>query len=234
MIRRFVPAVAAAILLLSGCAPAQGGGSPSTPAAEPSPPPTPSATTAPTPDEQQQAETVVVTAESITVTAEDGTELAVFDYFEPTDQVVEGLTDVFGIEPTDERFEGALDMPSGTIWNWDGFELTDTDPEGDPPLWPNHSVRVTMPEVAGVTVETVDGVRVGDDAQTIEARYPDTSGRFTVGDEPERLDVFLGAIPLPKEGENSDGNYEFSVWLIAADPSAAISEFRAPSPNFGA
>jgi hypothetical protein len=233
MLRRIVPAAAAAMLLLSGCVSAPEEPSPTTAVAEPSAEPTSTATSEPTPVEQPQAETVIVTAESITVASDDGSPLAEFDYFQPTDEVVDGLTEAFGVEPTDERFEGAIEAPPATVWTWDGFELRDPDPAGEPPFWVNHWVRVGAAEVNGVAVETVDGVRVGDDAQTIEARYPDTSDRVTAGDEPERLDVYLGAIPLPQEGENSDGNYEFSVWLIAKDPSAEISEFRAPSPNFG-
>jgi hypothetical protein len=242
MLSRLIPAAAAAALLLSGCAAGQQPAEPVEPAvttapAEPSPTPTPTSSAAPEADPEQQAEAdaVLVTAESITVLADDGTLLAAFDYFQPTEQVVDGLTAAFGLTPASERFEGGEGHATpSTVWDWDGFHLNDTDYAGNPPFYPNHWVRVLENDVNGVQIETVDGVRVGDDAAAIEARYPDTSSRITAGNEPERLDVHLGAVPLPKVGENSDGNYEFSVWLIAEDPNGSISEYRTPSPNFGA
>ncbi len=240
---RFVTCVGAVVIAvaLSGCAVTGSQSSTqSSPPAAPAETP-PAAPVSAEPEAQAEpearAELVTVTAESITVTANDGTAIATFDYFQPTDDLVVGLTEVFDLEPRQERFEGGEGhaVPQ-TEWEWDGFFLIDNDGPGDPPHYTNHFVQVTVPAVGGVGIETVDGIRVGDDAATIERRYPDRAHRVTTGDRPERLDVYVGAVPLPRAGNDDpapDGGYEFSVFLIALDPSGTITEFRTPSPNFG-
>ncbi|MFC0680911.1 hypothetical protein ACFFGH_24035 [Lysobacter korlensis] len=230
MKKRFAAFVAVTLIagMFSGCAAAESQSS-----APSSPPAAPVETRAAAPvtaEPEPQARLVTVTAESIAVTADDGIGIATFDYFQPTDDLVVGLTEIFGFEPMKQRFGNQ------TSWDWGGFFLLDNDGPGDPPLYTNHFVQVTVPAVGEAEIETVDGIQVGDEAATIERRYPDQAHRVTAGDQPERLDVYVGAVPLPATGDDppgANGRYEFSVALIAWDPDGTISEYRAPSPNFG-
>ena len=137
---------------------------------------------------------------------------------------------------------GGSEVPPGTnyIWSdilltgpesptpWDGdFILVDGEPGGASPHEPNTWVKVSSSAVNGVHIRTVDGIAVGDDAAEIAAIHPDTA-RPHGG----RLDIFVGLVPLPPLDSLTEP--AFSVWLIAADPLGPISEFRSPSPNWGA
>ncbi len=248
--RRLGALAAGAVMVgvLGGCVPtgSQSSGHNSRPAA---PVVTPSATPAApavtpsaTPgraEPESPGRVLTVTAEFLTVTTDDGTPIAEFDYFQPTEDVIVGMSELFGIKPARERFEGGEGHAQAqTSWEWDGFFLIDEDGPGDPPLDTDYFVAVTVPAVGEVDIETVDGIQVGNDAATIERRYPDQAHRVTAGDQRERLDVHVGAVTLPPPGDGADppganGRYEFSVWLLALDPNGTITEFRAPSPNFG-
>ena len=72
------------------------------------------------------------------------------------------------------------------------------------------------------------------DSVALEAAYPDGATRISVGGGPERLDVHVDTVGLPARDGFEAGELTFTVWLIAPDPSGALGEFRAPSPNFGA
>ncbi len=92
---------------------------------------------------------------------------------------------------------------------------------------------VAAPDVNGVSVRTVDGIAVGDSAPRLEAAYPETASRVAVS-ESERLDVYVGVTELPPMDDSADFVPTFSVFITAEDPEGTVTDFRAPSPNWGA
>lgn len=131
-----------------------------------------------------------------------------------------GAPDVYEWEP-------GLEDPGGTAYDWNGLLIGDPNGpnfESDPPKF---FVQATAAELSGIAITTVDGIQVGDSALDVEARYPDSSRRITVGDEPERLYAFLGAVELPPKDPGEPRR--FTVWIMASDPESTITEFRSPS-----
>ncbi len=173
---------------------------------------------------------VQITAERIELYNDESALVRSFDYFQPTEEVVAGLTEVFGTAPTAENYSGA--HAAGVRHAWDGFHLMEPNHD-EPPYWPNHWVLVTAPATHGVSVHTLDGIAVGDSAPELEAAYPDTSNRVKVYDKPERLDVRVGIVALPDPAGEPEAEKEFSVYVSADDPAATVTDFRAPAPNFG-
>ena len=95
----------AAAITLTGCIPEAG------PSASPSPSATDAATSAPTP-EAPVAASVAISAEAIAVLDADGLTIVGFDYFQPTAEVVAGLTEYLGT-PVDSPNPGAIESPPG-------------------------------------------------------------------------------------------------------------------------
>ncbi|GAA1693740.1 hypothetical protein GCM10009808_08580 [Microbacterium sediminicola] len=171
------------------------------------------------------------TAESIDFLNADGDEIDSLTYFDSTSAAVAWLTDALGA-PSVSSYEGGAEAWPGTLYDWNGLELLDPDSNAEWPWRPEYWVAVTTASVNGVSILTVDGVRVGDSAPELEARFPDNSSRITVSGYPERLDIRIGEVPADPDDPAYDG-MNYAVWLIAPDPATLITEFRTPSPNFG-
>ena len=243
MLRPLAPVTAtlAALLLCAGCAAA-----PSAAPAEPTTPATPSAAPAdptPTPTPEAVAERIVVTAESMAVLMSDGFTGATFDYFEPADLAVEGLTDVLGAAPTTTQEPGNPDDGSFTLHEWDGVAIWDLDRPASAPFRSDWTMLLTAPTAGGVALETVDGVQVGDSASALEAAYPDQFTHVECCGQPERTDFRIGAKPIEATEQQlaeirgelpEETSPEFAVWVLAADSAGAVTRILAPSPNFGA
>ena len=225
----------AALLLCAGCAP--------TPSAAPSQPPAASAPSeaSPTPEPEPApvATGIHITASSVSVLLSDGSTGETFDYFEPVSGAVDGIRDAIGAEPAVEDHAGSYNHPPFTTYDWNGLVLKDPEGAAEEPFSGDWSIAVTASEVDGISVDTVEGVRVGDSAPALEAAFPDSWNRVECCGAPERTDFRLGAEPADATSEETaayagatfEGPFEFAVWLIAADPAATITEFRAPSPN---
>lgn len=180
------------------------------------------------------AKAVVVTATTIEVRGDSDDLIASYDYFQPTDEVVSGLTAAFGGEPVTAPYEGESHLTPGVTHSWGGFTLVDTDYPGRAPYEGNHHVLVSSATENGVQITTVDGIAVGDSAAALEASNPDSSERVTAGGLPERLDVMVGSTLLPADDTGAhDATAAFRVWVIAADSAGTVTEIRSPSPNFG-
>lgn len=239
--RGLVALLLVAALALTGCT-AQEPASPTAttgaegPLTRPKPSQTPKSTpVSPPAPEGADVRDVVVTATAIEVRDENGELVASYDYFQPTEEVVAGLSSAFGAAPVSSPYPGGNHDGPGTNHEWGGFRLVDTDAPGQAPHFSNHHVSVATQLEGGVRISTTDGIMVGDDATALEAAHPETSMRSTVIGQPERTDIFVGHAPLPNlENGPASVPLTFSVWLIAFDPDAGVSEFRAPSPNFGA
>lgn len=233
--RPLMALVAAALTaLLAGCVPTsdfdgRGDGNELPTSASPSPAPTPTPTATPTPD--VRVTDIEVTAETIKLHNGDGVVVSTFDYFQPAEDVIAGLTAAFGASPTSAPYR--VTHAAGIKYSWDGFDLHDEEVPTEVPHSTNYWVLVAAPDVNGVSVRTVDGIAVGDSAPELEAAYPETATRVTVS-ESERLDVYVGVTELPPMDDSADFVPTFSVFIIAEDPEGTVTDFRAPSPNWGA
>lgn len=222
------------ITALTGCT-ATGSTGPDTSSPSAAATASPSATSAPAPSATADAAVadILVTAEAVELRDSAGAVVASLDYFESATEAREELTQAFGAEPTSEDYRS--NHAAGTMYSWDGFYLADTTlPPTNAPYEPDYWVRVTSPTVNGVHVHTLDGIEPGDPAPELEAKYRDSSTRVKVDGKPERLDVFVGSIELPPRDGSAPGDLTLSVMISAQDPAGTVTDFRAPSANFGA
>lgn len=225
---------------LSACAGSDepGAGLAPTTSSTPSPTPSPTAaeaTATPTALPDAAAASVVVSAEAIDVTASNGTSWSL-SYFDATENAINALSSVFGAEPAVGVWQGGIESSPGATYTWPGLEILDSEWPTLAPTLPEYRVTLTAAEYNGVSLETVDGVQMGDSAAVLESAYPDTATRISVGDTPERLDVLLGTVMLPHADDypTMDGQLTFSVRVAAGDPSGSVDTIGAPMPNFGA
>ena len=196
----------AALVLLAGCT-----------ASAPAPTPVPTRTAAestPTPTSTPSAAVTLVTltADAMTLTDASGVVRGSFDYFQPTDEVVAGLTATFGFSPSVEHVQPYEGLPYTAI-EWEGFVLRDSEQESDGVYYPNNRVSVTTPVVRGVAIETVDGVSVGDDPASLEAAYPD-SVFYGTNSGNDTYVIGFGEIPLP-DFDFGDGRTQPSSFLVS-------------------
>jgi len=207
-----------ASLTLAGCA------TPEAPAAAPTAPPAASAT--PTQVAEPVVESVVITAESITLVGDDGSVLLESGYFEPTDDLVALLTETAGEAPEVEEDVSYPERGPLDLITWPGLEIYDDEGDGTAPHYPGFSVRVTDDVLGSASIETVDGIKVGESGSAVAAQYPNST------DEVDgQLDIYVGAVALPDSSEGTD--LELRVWLMTKDADGPITEFRSPSANFG-
>ena len=212
----------------------------------PSPPPAtddateqtalPSPSPSPTAPAVASAERVVIDSEHITVLADDASELARFDYFQPTHEVVAGLSSYLGA-PVDTWFEGHGEAPPATYHEWGGLRLVDTVPEGEAPFYPEHWVRVTSTDANGLFLSTADGVAVGDDVEVLIPAADDLY-RWTTPETGAAMVSFridLIELPdLPGADPNSSWSPSFGVVVVGDDAAGVVTFLSAPSANFGA
>ena len=204
----------------------------------PSPSLTPSpitSTTAPSPSPEPAvavAERIVVSTKTITVVADDETVLAEFGYFQPTIEVVDGLSTYLG-DPVDTPFAAHNDSPSATYHDWGGLRLVDTDPPGTAPYDSEHWVRVTGADANGLQVVGPGGVHVGSalDAASgsdgSEYTNPDTGRTFMS----YRLDVVVVEVPW---ADSLVPEHNLAVNIGGYLDTGSVEHIIAPSPNFGA
>ena len=190
-------------------------------------------TTAPTPTpEPAVAERIVISTESITVLDDGGATLAEFDYFQPTIEVVDGLSTYLG-DPVDTPFAAYNDSPSAIYHDWGGLRLVDTDPPGTAPYDSEHWVRVTGADANGVQVSGPGGVHVG---SALDAASGSDSSEFT---NPETGRTFLSyrldvvAVEGPWE-DSTASEHNLAVDVGGHLDTGSVEHIIAPSPNFGA
>ena len=192
-----------------------------TPTKAPTETATPSVTEPPASAEAGAPTRIVITAETVSLVSADDTRIESFTYFQPTESLVAGLTEAFGEAPTASRY---LDTDS-IDYEWDGFKVL-TDGAGNPPYAVASVVGASKSTVYGLTVETVDGIHIGDDAAALEAAHSDSASRWMYQGV-ERLDISVGTIAL-----DSTGNKTFAVKITALPADGELTEFFAPHKNF--
>ena len=215
--------VCAAVLVFSGCA----GQQQSTPAtAQASTSASPEATP---PSAEPVAERITVTAEGLSVLDADGGDLARFDFYDPSAEVVDALTVHLG-EPSIDTSLG--DGTSGPAeYEWEGFRLVDLAGPGDETAAATDYMVVAESSAVGdVRIETTEGaavgssideVVVGDGESVTELEDPDTGAAVNI--------VRVGLTDLPPVA-GQDG-LNVGVQITAHD--GIVIALAAPVGNFG-
>lgn len=221
------------LALLTGC-----GGNP---AAEPTPPPAAAPTTSPTPEiPDPELASLTVLADGTFAADTVGNEMATIDYFDDVATTVATLTDLFQFEPTIEVVERTpSDRFAGTKYDWDGFTVYwngfENEPGtgiGDPPHNPAVRVVAQVPTVRGITIESQDGVRVGDSMPELLTRYPDAAQTHETEDGPISS-VQIGSIPLPPLENVPDLEVYFYVAVVGSTEGTVDSILAPAQGNFG-
>ena len=220
----------AAGVTLTGCIAGWG------PAASPTPSPTAAATPTPTPTPPVAA-TVAISAEAIAVLDAAGATIVSFDYFQPTAEVVAGLTQFLGA-PVDTPNPGAIESPPGVDHVWGDLRLFDTDPPGAAPEDPNHFVFVEGTSAGSLQVATAPGigsatgVRVGDPVTSmiigVELSASSTDPATGVTTEVHRI----GIVSLPPRPDSAI-EHNLGVMVVSHSDTGLIDRLVAPSPNYG-
>lgn len=203
-----VIALAAAVLVLAGCAPAA-----TVPVAEPTATSTPTPTPTPTP----VADGIVFDTQAFTVVAGDGSALQTFTYFDAVDDVVPALAALFGADPTVADVPPREGYPQ-TSYTWDGFVLYDSQQEAEDPYYVNFRFSASVASLNGVRLMTVDGVAVGDDPAPIEAANPELISHGTPPNLGyEIFTIGVDIVTLPDYTDDS-GTYPASLYLSVFGP----------------
>jgi predicted small secreted protein len=216
---------------LSGCVPGAG------PAVSPSSSATGSAAPTPTP-EVPLAASVAISAEAIAVLDSAGAPIASFDYFQPTAEVVAGLSEHLGA-PVDNANPGSIETPTGINHVWDDLVLFDTDTPGAAPENPNHYVFVegtsagSVPVATSAGVGSAAGVRVGDSTTSLTVGVELASS----GTDPSTgrtMEVYrIGIVPLPPHPAVPTEPRNLGVMVVTHTDTGLVERLVAPSANFG-
>lgn len=231
MRRRTALSAALAVAVVAGlvaCLPGAPSASPSAPASESGAP-----SISPTPDPAPgipQAATITISTEHITVADAAGATLASFDYFQPTAEVVTGLSGYLGA-PTDTAFTGGGDAPPATYHDWGGLRLVDTVPAAQPPHFPEHWVRVTGTDAGGVALRAVDGSVIGGALDAVVGDATDFTNPSTgLTSRWIRLEL----VELPAADWSGSEPLNFATAISGSVDANRIDAIIAPSANFGA
>jgi hypothetical protein len=217
--RLIFPAVVL-MLALSAC----GGG----PTPEPtSGAPTPSASTTPEPEGEPDPSTVAarihVATNNVLIFAADDSSLADFTMYEPAADVIAELTEVFGTEPAVSDAAGGLETAPSRVYDWSGFSLIDY--EGTTIMNTDFVLRVSTRAVGDVQVYTYSDLQVGDsmaDAEAI-ADYDDGFPDYTA----------IGSVPIDPVSVGESPDWDLAIFIGVSGAGGTITEFVAPSPNWG-
>jgi hypothetical protein len=183
------------------------------------------------------AASIAISAEAIAVLDANGTPIVSFDYFQPTADVVAGLSEHLGA-PVDTPYTGGLESPPGVNHDWGGLRLIDNDAPVSAPYYGDHWFLVTGPDANGLPVGTTagigttGGVHVGDplSAVTIGAEPPVNTLDSSDG---RPLTYFrVGLLPLPPGGEYGDAP-NLGVTIVGYTDTDTVQRFIAPSRNWG-
>lgn len=230
----FALAAVAATLTLSACVPgASAGGSPT-----PTPSPTIAAEPTPTPTPEPVAAAITVSAEAIAVLDERDATLASFDYFTPAADVVAGLSEYLGA-PVSSPHPGGGESAPGTVHEWGGLRITDPDePAAAAPYSVDYWVNVTGPDANGLPVGapagvgSPAGVHVGDPFTSVTL-LDESVAEWTDADGRPRAFTRVGLVPLPPGGGEYGDSPSFGILVTGFTDDDAVTDLRAPSPNWG-
>ncbi|NQX27954.1 hypothetical protein HQQ81_11445 [Microbacteriaceae bacterium VKM Ac-2854] len=211
-----------ALVALAGCTAAPAAGTPAPPATSAGSTPTP------TPTEDADAGSVILGSQVADVVAADSTVIARIDFFGPTADAVEILTDAFGAEPTVADYEQGIESPPDTDYDWGGFVLRDPDSPAADPEYPEFVALVTAAAVGEVVIAGPGGVRVGDAVADLASKWAGEPA-VLIGESSFHFDM-VEVGPAPAAGEQP---HELSVFAYAKDGSSTITQISTPAQNWG-
>ena len=175
------------------------------------------------------AASIVLSVTSIQIVDSSGATLSEHDYFEPAADVVAVLSDAFGSEPIVSQYDSHADSPSGTSYDWDGFDLRDNDWPAETPYYSEFSVLLTAPKVGGLPISTSDGVSVGDSFSGVTEANP-AHAEFSADG---MVSLEWTELPAFPEGYGVDTVPAISVLVIDSGLSGVVSRILAPAANWG-
>lgn len=185
------------------------------------------------------ASSITISATAVAVLTESGAELTVFDYFQPSDEIVTTFTALFG-PPVVTEHTSRGDGFTGTLYDWDGIRVHDDTSPGTAPHHPDFSVSVLRAAVAGLSIRTAPGVG---SSSGISIGDPATELTIGVEDGFESTEYQTGRVthwrrigitePLPPVDDLPGGPYNFGVGVTSYTDTGLIERFGAPSPNWG-
>lgn len=221
------------VALLTGC-----GGNPS---AEPTPPPVAAPTASPTPEAPDpELASLTVLGDGTVATDTVGNEMADIGYFDDVSSIVATLTVLFQFEPTVEVVEPVpSDRFAGTIYDWEGFSVYwygfESEPGtgiGDPPHHPAVFFLAEVADVRGISIETQDGIRVGDSMTKLAERYPDSLETHEMQDG-VITSVQVGRVPLPPLETAPELEAYFYISVVGSTDGMVNSIFAPARGNSG-
>jgi ABC-type Fe3+-hydroxamate transport system substrate-binding protein len=223
------PAITAALtslaftLMLTGCTTSSTATAPTaTSSSSSSAPTTAPPTSTPVQETDRTPDTVVISTNQLQLVFEDGTVAQVFQFIDPVGPVVEALTDLFGMEPAVDLYDGT----GPADYEWTGFRVG-TDGPTDTPNWPETYVTATATEINGISIESAEGHQVGDDLQALAAATPDLAHRWQ-SQTGEELYVPVQLVPY----EAGIPERSFHTQLTANPADGPITSISAPRKNF--
>jgi len=160
------------------------------------------------------------------LTSSDGS-TASFSYFDPIEGVIGAVTAAVGADPVVERYSPTVEPGPGTRYDWPGLRIVDEDWPATEPLDSNYYVAFTAPELNGVTLTTVDGIKVGDPAVPLEEKYPN------IGTAEPIFSVFVERIDVPRSEANPRDGSWIGVTVQTDNPERTISTISAPYEDYG-
>ena len=195
--------------------------------------PTPEPTSPAETPEAPQAASIVVSAETVTVLDDEGTELTSWSYFEPdAERAISELTFIFGFRPELTVQEATPDQPATTVHVWNGFEFTEyQDVTPSFPEVSSFSVGVTVPEVSGVAISTEDGVAVGTEEV---AASPNAYRHVPNTGEADPVDLYYydeTPVDIAVVPDYEPAALSVEAWVTGKD--RLVSRIYAPIRNWG-
>ena len=217
-------------LLLSGCASMEM----LQPTESPASSAPPMSSQVPSPDIEAETTLIEVSATGFDLLDADGERIDSFDYYDDDSaEVISTLTDLFGAEPTVETQDVATHFRSYETNTWKGFAVWDYGSVGAGPGEPAFAVHVTAQAINHITVETNDGVAIGDaEASAADASYNSTN----TGYDGRELTIYSLDETLLPDGIQTyieDGPAAYSVQAWVFSDTGTVDEITAPNANFG-
>ena len=211
------------VLALSAC----GGG----PTPEPtSAAPTPTASTTPLPeggagggDPSTTAARIHVQTNGVLVFAVDDSPLSDFTVYDPASEVVAELTEVFGSGPAVSDSAGGIETAPSRTYDWSGFSIIDY--EGLTIMNSDFVVAVSTAAVGDIQVYTYGDLQVGDPTSDAAPLISFDTGFPNY--------YAIGSIPIDGATVGEPGFDGLAIYVGISGAGGVISDFSAPSPNWG-
>ena len=220
------------LLVLSGCAAVASPDGKSTPSTSLSAngqgqSPTPTESTAPAAPAAPAS--IVISVSSIQIRDSSRRIVSDHDYFTPAADVVAILSDAIGTEPTVAHYDSHADSPAGTSFDWDGFALRDDEWTAEAPYYSDFHIFSTVATAGGLSVETTNGVSVGDSMSSVSGIHSAHTEFATSG----LVSLEWTELPPFPDGYGVDVVPAISVLVVDSDESGAVTRIIAPVANWG-